>query len=54
MLAVDMMNYSELKGEDVAVELNGEEIYKVKCESGNKFDIKLVGPPHRSCIEILW
>ncbi len=41
---------AELKGEDVAVELNGEEIYKVRCESCHKFDIKLVGPPHNEVV----
>ncbi|NNG26321.1 MAG: hypothetical protein HKM87_02245 [Ignavibacteriaceae bacterium] len=41
---------AELKGEDVAVELNGEEIYKVRCESCHKFDIKLVGPPHNKVV----
>jgi cytochrome c len=41
---------AELKGEDVTVELNGEEIYKVRCESCHKFDIKLVGPPHNEVV----
>jgi cytochrome c len=41
---------AELKGEDVAVELNGEEIYKVRCASCHKFDIKLVGPPHNEVV----
>ena len=41
---------AELKGEDVAVVLNGEEIYKVRCASCHKFDIKLVGPPHNEVV----
>jgi len=41
---------AELKGEDVAVELNGEEIYKIRCASCHKFDIKLVGPPHNEVV----
>ena len=41
---------TELKGEDIEVELNGEEIYKVRCESCHKFDIKLVGPPHNEVV----
>ena len=51
MLAVEYDELlAELKGEDVAVELNGEEIYKVRCESCHKFDIKLVGPPHNEVV----
>jgi cytochrome c len=41
---------AELKGEDVAVEINGEEIYKVRCASCHKFDRKLVGPPHNEVV----
>ncbi len=41
---------AELKGEDVAIELNGEEIYKVRCASCHRFDIKLVGPPHNEVV----
>ena len=41
---------AELKGEDVAVALNGEEIYKVRCASCHKFDVKLVGPPHNEVV----
>jgi len=41
---------AELKGEDVAVELNGAEIYKVRCASCHKFDVKLVGPPHNEVV----
>jgi cytochrome c len=40
----------ELKGESSPVELNGEEIYNVKCVSCHKFDVKLVGPPHNKVI----
>jgi cytochrome c len=40
----------ELKGEGVPVEINGEEIYNVKCGSCHKFDRKLVGPPHNKVI----
>jgi len=40
----------ELKGEGGPVELNGEEIYNVKCGSCHKFDVKLVGPPHNKVI----
>jgi len=41
---------AELKGEEVAVEINGEEIYKVRCASCHKFDRKLVGPPHNQVV----
>jgi len=41
---------AELKGEDVGIELNGEEIYKVRCASCHKFDVKLVGPPHNKVV----
>jgi len=41
---------AELKGEDVAVEINGEEIYKIRCASCHKFDRKLVGPPHNEVV----
>lgn len=41
---------AEIKGEDVAVEINGEEIYKVRCASCHKFDRKLVGPPHNEVV----
>ena len=36
----------ELKGEGGPVILSGEEIYNIRCVSCNKFDVKLVGPPH--------
>jgi len=41
---------SELKGEKGLVELNGEEIYNIKCGSCHKFDVKLVGPPHNEVV----
>jgi len=41
---------AELKGDDVVVEINGEEIYKVRCASCHKFDRKLVGPPHNEVV----
>jgi len=41
---------SELKGETGPVELNGEEIYNIKCGSCHKFDRKLVGPPHNDVV----
>jgi len=41
---------AELKGEGGPVELNGEEIYEIRCASCHKFDIKLVGPPHNEVV----
>jgi len=41
---------ADLKGEGGPVELNGEEIYEIKCASCHKFDIKLVGPPHNEVV----
>lgn len=47
MLEKEFEKYlAELKGTDIAAEINGEEIYKVRCESCHRFDQKLVGPPH--------
>ncbi|MCZ6702939.1 MAG: hypothetical protein O6940_07855 [Ignavibacteria bacterium] len=40
----------ELKGEGGPAEINGEEIYNVRCVSCHKFDVKLVGPPHNKVI----
>ena len=40
----------ELKGVESPAELNGEEIYKVRCASCHKFDQKLVGPPHNEVV----
>ena len=37
---------SELRGGGEVAEINGEEIYKVRCESCHRFDQKLIGPPH--------
>ena len=37
---------SELRGGSEVAEINGEEIYKVRCESCHRFDQKLIGPPH--------
>lgn len=39
-----------LKGEGKTVELNGAEIYEVKCASCHKWDQKLVGPAHKDVI----
>jgi cytochrome c len=48
------LNYDEilkeLKGEAGPVEINGEDIYNVKCASCHKFDRKLVGPPHNEVV----
>ena len=41
---------AELKGEGGPVELNGQEIYEIRCASCHKFDIKLVGPPHNEVV----
>ena len=41
---------ANLKGEGGPVELNGEEIYQIRCASCHKFDIKLVGPPHNEVV----
>jgi cytochrome c len=41
---------ADLKGEGGPVELNGEEIYQIRCASCHKFDIKLVGPPHNEVV----
>jgi len=42
---------SELKGkEEGAAEINGEEIYKVRCEACHRFDTRLVGPPHNQVL----
>ena len=41
---------AELKGEGKTVELNGAEIYEVKCASCHKWDQKLVGPAHKDVI----
>jgi cytochrome c len=41
---------ADLKGEGGPVELNGEEIYDIRCASCHKFDIKLVGPPHNEVV----
>ncbi len=41
---------ADLKGEGGPVELNGEEIYQVRCAACHKFDIKLVGPPHNEVV----
>ncbi|MDT3696588.1 MAG: c-type cytochrome [Ignavibacterium sp.] len=38
--------FSELKGEGKIAELNGKEIYDVRCASCHKFDQKFVGPAH--------
>ena len=40
----------ELKGLGGPAELNGEEIYNVRCVSCHKFDVKLVGPPHNKVV----
>ena len=32
------------------MELIGEEIYKVRCASCHKFDVKLVGPSHKEVV----
>ncbi|GIK21303.1 MAG: c-type cytochrome [Ignavibacteriota bacterium] len=37
---------AELKGEGKIAELNGKEIYDVRCASCHKFDQKFVGPAH--------
>ena len=41
---------ADLKGEGGPVELNGEEIYQVRCSACHKFDVKLVGPPHNEVV----
>jgi len=41
---------AELKGDDAAIEINGEEIYKIRCASCHRFDKKLVGPPHNEVV----
>jgi cytochrome c len=41
---------ADLKGEGGPVELNGEEIYQVRCAACHKFDVKLVGPPHNEVV----
>jgi cytochrome c len=41
---------AELKGEGGPVELNGQEIYEIRCASCHKFDVKLVGPPHNEVV----
>ncbi|MEJ2193568.1 MAG: c-type cytochrome [Ignavibacteriaceae bacterium] len=40
----------ELKGLSGPAELNGEEIYNIRCVSCHKFDVKLVGPPHNKVV----
>lgn len=37
---------AELKGEGKVAEVNGQEIYSVRCASCHKFEQKLVGPAH--------
>jgi len=41
---------ADLKGEGGPVEVNGEEIYEIRCASCHKFDVKLVGPPHNEVV----
>lgn len=41
---------ADLKGESGPAELNGAEIYKVRCMACHKFDSKLVGPPHNEVV----
>jgi cytochrome c len=41
---------ADLKGKGGPVEINGEEIYEIRCASCHKFDIKLVGPPHNEVV----
>lgn len=41
---------TELRGEDILIEINGEEIYKYSCSACHKFDEKLVGPPHNKVL----
>jgi cytochrome c len=41
---------AELKGEGKTVEINGAEIYEVKCASCHRWDQKLVGPAHKDVI----
>jgi cytochrome c len=42
---------SELKGKgEGAAKINGEELYKVRCEACHRFDTKLVGPPHNQVL----
>jgi len=40
----------ELKGLGGPAELNGEEIYNIRCVSCHRFDVKLVGPPHNKVV----
>jgi len=41
---------ADLKGEGKTIEINGADIYQVKCASCHKWDQKLVGPPHNEVL----
>jgi cytochrome c len=41
---------ADLKGEGGPIELDGKEIYEIRCASCHKFDKKLVGPPHNEVV----
>jgi cytochrome c len=48
MLSAEFDKYiAELKGEGKIVEINGAELYEIKCASCHRWDQKLVGPPHK-------
>lgn len=40
----------EMQPKKLAVEINGEEIYKSRCAACHKFDTKLVGPPYQETL----
>jgi len=51
ILSADFEKYlAGLKGEGTGTEVNGAEIYKVRCESCHRFDQKLIGPAHKDVL----